>query len=293
MTTNIPGAFRQTLLTHLPYANSDEFAVSDDLAALGLNSMGVVQLLTDLEETFGLEQKMLDGSAALVQQSCERDLLNAPDGVPIAKHRKLRNSLCLHHFRGFGDRRLRPDGHERARPRARRTGLRPSWRARRPAAFRFARAIRRRIICSSNCALCRRTTRRRRPISPSTVVRTEARRQRPFPRSHPRAILRAERDRGGVEALRVAHADPSRRPRSRSTCVGNEILADSFNLPRMRRVARENRAFGIRADDFDFRVLFLEKSAHARDRSTRPRPSDESGNAPARLFPDFRVRSCR
>lgn len=55
MTTNIPGAFRQTLLTHLPYANSDEFAVSDDLAALGLNSMGVVQLLTDLEETFGLE----------------------------------------------------------------------------------------------------------------------------------------------------------------------------------------------------------------------------------------------
>lgn len=54
-TTNIPRAFRKTLLTHLPYADGDEFAPTDDLAALGLNSMGVVQLLTDLEETFGLE----------------------------------------------------------------------------------------------------------------------------------------------------------------------------------------------------------------------------------------------
>ena len=55
LTTNIPVAFRKTLLTHLPYAASDELAASDDLTALGLNSMGVVQLLTDLEETFGLE----------------------------------------------------------------------------------------------------------------------------------------------------------------------------------------------------------------------------------------------
>lgn len=55
LTTNIPAAFRKTLLTHLPYADSDDFAATDDLAALGLNSMGVVQLLTDLEETFGLE----------------------------------------------------------------------------------------------------------------------------------------------------------------------------------------------------------------------------------------------
>lgn len=55
MTTNIPAAFRKTLLTHLPYATTDEFAAGDDLTALGLNSMGVVQLLTDLEETFGLE----------------------------------------------------------------------------------------------------------------------------------------------------------------------------------------------------------------------------------------------
>lgn len=55
MTTNIPVAFRKTLLAHLPYAATDELSAADDLTALGLNSMGVVQLLTDLEETFGLE----------------------------------------------------------------------------------------------------------------------------------------------------------------------------------------------------------------------------------------------
>ncbi len=51
----IPGPFRQTLLAHLPYADNADFAPGDDLAALGLDSMGVVQLLTDLEETYGLE----------------------------------------------------------------------------------------------------------------------------------------------------------------------------------------------------------------------------------------------
>ncbi|MCX4750470.1 phosphopantetheine-binding protein [Kitasatospora sp. NBC_01287] len=55
MTTDLPAAFRKTLLAHLPYAEDDGFAATDDLAALGLNSMGVVQLLTDLEERFGLE----------------------------------------------------------------------------------------------------------------------------------------------------------------------------------------------------------------------------------------------
>ncbi|MDI5964562.1 phosphopantetheine-binding protein [Streptomyces sp. SL13] len=55
MTTDIPGAFRKILLTHLPYADSDEFSAGDDLTALGLNSMGIVSLLTDLEDTFGLE----------------------------------------------------------------------------------------------------------------------------------------------------------------------------------------------------------------------------------------------
>ena len=54
-TMDIPHTFRKTLLAHLPYASDDRFAATDDLAALGLDSMGVVQLLTDLEETYGLD----------------------------------------------------------------------------------------------------------------------------------------------------------------------------------------------------------------------------------------------
>jgi acyl carrier protein len=52
---NMPSRFRKTLLAHLPYADSDDLAPGDDLAALGLDSMGTVQLLIDLEENFGLE----------------------------------------------------------------------------------------------------------------------------------------------------------------------------------------------------------------------------------------------
>jgi acyl carrier protein len=54
-TPNIPRAFRKTLLTHLPYADGEDLAPDGNLMGLGLNSMGVVQLLTDLEDTFGLE----------------------------------------------------------------------------------------------------------------------------------------------------------------------------------------------------------------------------------------------
>ncbi|MBR7833518.1 phosphopantetheine-binding protein [Actinospica durhamensis] len=52
---DVPHAFRKTLLTHLPYADGAELGVQDNLRALGLDSMGVVQLLNDLEETFALE----------------------------------------------------------------------------------------------------------------------------------------------------------------------------------------------------------------------------------------------
>jgi len=52
---NLPYGFRKTLLAHLPFADDAELGPADDLAALGLDSMGVVQLLADLEETFGLE----------------------------------------------------------------------------------------------------------------------------------------------------------------------------------------------------------------------------------------------
>lgn len=54
-TMDIPRTFRKTLLAHLPYAESDELTETDDLAALGLDSMGVVQLLTDIEESYQVE----------------------------------------------------------------------------------------------------------------------------------------------------------------------------------------------------------------------------------------------
>ncbi|WP_320065730.1 phosphopantetheine-binding protein [Micromonospora sp. RTGN7] len=51
----MPRSFQETLLPHLPYAEGGELAPTDDLAALGLDSMGVVQLLADLEDRYGLE----------------------------------------------------------------------------------------------------------------------------------------------------------------------------------------------------------------------------------------------
>ncbi|WP_410667772.1 phosphopantetheine-binding protein [Amycolatopsis sp. cmx-4-68] len=54
-TLPIPQGFLEILLAHLPYALAGRIAEDDDLAALGLDSMGVVQLVTDLEETFGFE----------------------------------------------------------------------------------------------------------------------------------------------------------------------------------------------------------------------------------------------
>ncbi|MET8853698.1 phosphopantetheine-binding protein [Amycolatopsis sp. NPDC004625] len=54
-TLPVPPGFLEILIAHLPYALGDRLAEDDDLAALGLDSMGVVQLVTDLEETFAFE----------------------------------------------------------------------------------------------------------------------------------------------------------------------------------------------------------------------------------------------
>jgi acyl carrier protein len=53
--TAIPSRFLETLKPHLPYAGSDALTAADDLAALGLDSMGVVRLLVDLEENYELD----------------------------------------------------------------------------------------------------------------------------------------------------------------------------------------------------------------------------------------------
>src|SRR5690606_34163329 len=42
VTTQVPRSFQEVLLPHLPYAEGDELTASDDLAALGLDSMGVL-----------------------------------------------------------------------------------------------------------------------------------------------------------------------------------------------------------------------------------------------------------
>jgi acyl carrier protein len=51
----IPQSFQDILQSHLPYAADRGLVPADDLFALGLDSMGVVQLLADLEERYDLE----------------------------------------------------------------------------------------------------------------------------------------------------------------------------------------------------------------------------------------------
>ncbi|WP_353942631.1 phosphopantetheine-binding protein [Streptomyces sp. HUAS MG91] len=51
----IPRKFQDMVRPFLPYADADELGASDELAALGLDSMGVVQLLAALEEGYDLE----------------------------------------------------------------------------------------------------------------------------------------------------------------------------------------------------------------------------------------------
>jgi len=51
----VPAQFQEVLRPHLPYAGAGDFDSDDDLASLGLDSMGVVQLLADLEDHYQVE----------------------------------------------------------------------------------------------------------------------------------------------------------------------------------------------------------------------------------------------
>ncbi|GAA1007819.1 hypothetical protein Aple_043890 [Acrocarpospora pleiomorpha] len=51
----MPHEFQAILRRHLPYAEPGELSPGDELTALGLDSMGVVQLLVDLEDGYDLE----------------------------------------------------------------------------------------------------------------------------------------------------------------------------------------------------------------------------------------------
>lgn len=63
-TLEIPGAFQEILRPHLPYADSGELTGSSELASLGLDSMGIVQLLGDIENSYDVElpDEILDES---------------------------------------------------------------------------------------------------------------------------------------------------------------------------------------------------------------------------------------
>lgn len=82
---NIPHEFREILLTHLPFANSADFSESDELASLGLDSMGVVQLLGDIEAEFGVEipDELLDEQTFATVGS----LWQAVSTLPVATER--------------------------------------------------------------------------------------------------------------------------------------------------------------------------------------------------------------
>lgn len=51
----IPVEFQNILRAHLPYADSGDFSAADEPAGLGLDSMGVVRLLADVEDRYDIE----------------------------------------------------------------------------------------------------------------------------------------------------------------------------------------------------------------------------------------------
>jgi acyl carrier protein len=51
----IPYEFQDVLRPHLPYADSGDISASDELVNLGLDSMGVVRLLADIEDRYEVE----------------------------------------------------------------------------------------------------------------------------------------------------------------------------------------------------------------------------------------------
>lgn len=53
--SEIPSEFQEILRTHLPYADSGDLTAQNELASLGLDSMGVMRLLADLEDAYEIE----------------------------------------------------------------------------------------------------------------------------------------------------------------------------------------------------------------------------------------------
>lgn len=51
----VPLKLQDILRAHLPYADSGELSATDELAGLGLDSMGMVRLLAALEDGYDVE----------------------------------------------------------------------------------------------------------------------------------------------------------------------------------------------------------------------------------------------
>lgn len=51
---DIPQDFSDVIRPHLPFADGGEFGDDDDLSDLGLDSMGLVALMADLEDRYDL-----------------------------------------------------------------------------------------------------------------------------------------------------------------------------------------------------------------------------------------------
>ena len=98
----IPLPFQELLRPHLPYAGAGPLAAGEDLAALGLDSMAVVQLLSDVEAEFGVElpdeilDELMDATrAAGLRVTSETSGLVAPlsPGVDLTAYRIIQEAL--------------------------------------------------------------------------------------------------------------------------------------------------------------------------------------------------------
>lgn len=54
-TSEIPDKFQDILRPHLPYADSGDLVESSELSGLGLDSMSIVALLADIENSYDVE----------------------------------------------------------------------------------------------------------------------------------------------------------------------------------------------------------------------------------------------
>src|SRR5258708_360938 len=68
---------------------------------------------------------------------------------------------------------------------------------------------------------------------------------------------------------------------------GKHVHADTFDLVRFGSIPRVDRAWRVRANDLDIRILFFEVTSYSRDCPSRTNASDKSGDTTSGVRPDF------